>query len=247
MSRRIFRNILSLALVFSVPLMVGCSGGGGSSPETPVDPNATPCGPTQAMAGKSAVWIYYQCDQADTIVVTNETLDSRTGVALGDKPVKRGMLSVRYRGLDNYRFGGVETFGVFFEAGGRAHNWKVNWQWFAFALGAGVIQNELVIQRFDGTCDPKPFCESHSSTLDLQFFKDTDIYQWDCWWNTDVNKVSCTVVNTTGDPNQITLENKPMGPYNQLRYIGVGKSAYYEHTYPGFDGIVSDFKVTIFN
>ncbi|MDH5509455.1 MAG: hypothetical protein OEZ32_03775 [Nitrospinota bacterium] len=237
---------MAVALLL-LPLILACSGGDGGGEDTPVDPNATPCGPTQTMPGKAVVWLFYQCEQVDTIKVTPETLDSRTGTPLGDLPMKRGMLSFRYHDLSNYSFGGVETYGVFFKAGGRAHNWEVNWQWLAFSLGAGYIQNELIIQRFDGVCDPKPFCENHDFTMDLQFFSESDVYQWDCWWNTDTNRVTCTVTKLTGDPQQVTLTNTPMGPYNALHYLGVGKNAYDSHTYPSFQGSVSEFKFSVFN
>jgi len=245
MSRWSLIKTVVAPVVLCVPFLYGCPGDESSDPP-PVDPNATPCGPTQAMPGKAVVWLFYQCEEMDTIRVTPETLDSRTGVPLGDLPMKRGMLSFRYQGLYNDWFGPVETYGIFFKAGGRAHNWEVNWQWLAFSLGAGYIQNELIIQRFDGTCDPKAFCEKHDFTTELQFFSDSDVYQWDCWWNTDTNRVTCTVTKVTGDPQQVTLTNTPMGPYGSLHYLGVGQRAFDSHTYPSFPGTVSEFKFSVF-
>jgi len=245
----------ALFIASSTMLAAGCSGGGDSAPLSVVDPTTTPCGPDQKMDGHKAMWVYYHCDYADSLEITPESVDPRTGAPLGDLTVGRGMLSLRYHYLSNSDFGTDLTFGIFFQAGGRAHDWEVNWQFISFwYVPKNMLFSKIVIQRFDTTCTP--FCEKASESDKLQFTDTNDVYQWDCEWDADLNKdklpsaqglITC-VVTKVGDPTfSATIKNNTMGPYNHLKYIGLGKKAMRNHNYGSYHGQVTDVKLTIFD
>lgn len=155
-------------------------------------------------------------------------------------------LFFRYTDLSNSRFGEFkETFGAFFQAQGE-NGKEVNWQWMSYGVGRGKILSRLVIQRFDGTCAPYKFCEQSYITDEIQYTNPPDVWQWDCQWNTGDKYIICDITKPS-DPNFKTVRawNQMLGQYYGLIYLGVGNGAF-KGAYPGYDGTVSDFKMTVF-
>ncbi|MDH4184330.1 MAG: hypothetical protein OEV92_08925 [Nitrospinota bacterium] len=202
--------------------------------------STTPCGPVHKMGDLKPTFEYYNCGPVDDLRVTAYTTNEK-GESLGPTPVNRGMLSLRYTKLHNDIISHKETFGIIFMANGNS-NYEVNWQWMSYQMG-GAIQSRLVIQRFDGTC-PK-FCEQSDITDEIQFWDYAEIWQWDCEWDTWASKVACVVTKVGAPDKKYITINDPRGRYNGLRYLGVGKSAYDGHL-PSYQGIVTDFKLTVF-
>jgi hypothetical protein len=206
------------------------------------------------------VWSYYQCNETDDVKVTNETKDSTTGVVLGDLPTLRGMLSFRYHGLDNSQFAhllsddgvGMPAMGIFFKAGGRVHNWEVNWHLVSFWMkDYGLIFTKLIIQRFDTSpCINKQqktqsFCEYFDETDFIQYSQ-AEVYQYDCEWDTSAELLQC-VVTTVGKPNsRIMLSTSPRGPYGIIKSLTVGRNTSGDTSNENYAGTVSDFKFTVF-
>ncbi|MDH5679743.1 MAG: hypothetical protein OEZ28_14150 [Nitrospinota bacterium] len=203
--------------------------------------NSTSCGPTQQMGTYVADWVYTDCPKQDWLHIHPGTVNDK-GIALGQRNVGKGMLSVRYTQMDNATISDKENFGVFFM--GKGHNGgEVNWQWMSYKKTHEDIQSRLIIQRFDGTCPG--FCEHADITDELQFRSFSEIFQWDCQWDTTVNNISC-VITKVGDPTvNIFTRLEPMGPYNTLTYIGLGQKAF-EGPYESYRGVISDVKLTIF-
>jgi len=188
-----------------------------------------------------AVWVYTDCPKQDWLHIYPGT-ESDKGVLLGDRNVSKAMLSVRYTQMDNATISDKENFGIFFKAKGHGGG-EVNWQWMSYKKTHEDIESRLIIQRFDGTCPG--FCEHADITGALQFRSFTEIFQWDCEWDTTVNHVSC-VITKIGDPTvKIVTKLEPMGPYNTLDYLGLGQDAF-DGPYESYRGVISDVKMTIF-
>jgi len=259
--KKIIANKLSaLSLLLCIPFFAACEPKKEDPPE-PVDIYATPCGPRQEMPGRNPVWIYYQCDEAETMWIDQSTI-SRDGVPLGPLNVGRGMMSVKYRGLHNDIINEFENFGIIFMANGLnrdvdedgfAEPCEVNWQWMAHKIDVNWIMQRLIMQRFDGTCgDPNrgQFCEEQYVTDEIQFNNREEIIQFDCrWdWQEGPDGIIWCDITKPGDPTfWVSMYNWPMGPYNSLRYIGVGNEAFKGPGYFSFDAPVHDFKVTFFD
>jgi hypothetical protein len=157
--------------------------------------------------------------------------------------MNRGMLSVRFTGLHNDDISGRENFGIFFMAGGDG-DYEVNWQWMSYNVGGGDIMSRIIVQRFDGTC-PR-FCEHSELTDEVQFRDSAEVYQWDCQWDTAVAKISCAITKIGSPTYKVLVVNDPLGPYNTLKYMGMGKDAF-QGPYPSYQGTVSDIKLTVFD
>ena len=261
----------SLFIIIFAPLIalsaIGCSGGGSAPTQSAqltnsnTTTNTSPCGPVHEMKKRKAVWSYYQCNETDDVKVTNETKDSTTGVVLGDLPTPRGMLSFRYHGLDNSQFShllgdngdGMQAMGIFFKAGGRVNNWPVQWHMVSFWMkDYGLIFTKLIVQRFDGT----HWCEKNlSGTIGCEIWDETDkiqysfgeVYQFNCEWDTDADKVQC-LESLVGDPKSVSalLSTTPMGPFGAIKSLTVGKTTSGDAAHENYGGTVSDFKFTVF-
>ena len=253
--------VISAASVFST----GCSRGGSSSTDASstlaTELNNTPCGPVQEMAGHKAVWTFYKCEEVDTVKVTNETKDSLTGVVLGDLPVARGNLSLRFHNVDNSQFravtdearNGLPMMGIFMKAGGRAHDWEVNWHLVSFWMkDYELIFTKLIIQRFDESpCINKrasglSFCEYFDETDFIQY-QYGEVYQYDCEWDSSQDKLQC-LMSIVGSPKtpKVLLQISPFGPYGALKLLAAGKHASQDAQNENYAGTVSDFKFTVF-
>jgi len=223
-----------------------CSGGGGTATvAAPAAINGAPCGPIQELHGRRAAWMFHQCGSTDNIYITPETLDSQNGAPLGQREMGNVKLSFRYTWLENGNFIVKDTFGAFFQAYGE-NNAEVNWQWMSYSAGGGAILSRLIIQRFDGTCAPHKFCEQSYITDEIQFIDASDVWQWDCQWNTGDKYIICDITKPS-DPKFKTVRawNQTLGQYYGLIYLGVGSAAF-KGAYPSYDGTVSDFKMTVF-
>lgn len=240
-NKRLFLfTCLLLAAVISA-----CSGGGSTSPEPGPVASSTPCGPEQDMRRYSPAWTFFQCEATNNIYITPETVDPVTGQALGDRNMDRAKLSFRYTDLHNSKISQQENFGAFFRAKGEDGR-EVNWQWMSYSLGTERIQSRLIVQRFDGTCSPKAFCEQAFITDDVQYNDENSVWQWDCQWNIDDSYIICDITKPS-DPAfpSIRVWNQMLGHYYSLDYIGLGQNAY-QGSYPGYNGLVSDIKLTVF-
>ena len=212
----------------------GGGGGGGSS-------SSSGCGPAQQMGTYKVSWSYTDCPTQDWLHIHPGTVNAK-GEQLGQRSVSKGMLSVRYTQMDNATISDKENFGIFFMAKGHDGG-EANWQWMSYKKTHENIQSRLIIQRFDGTCPG--FCEHADITDDLQFRSFSEVFQWDCEWDTTVNHISC-VITKVGDPTvNIVTKLEPMGPYNSLHYLGLGQKAF-EGPYESYRGVISDVKLTIF-
>jgi hypothetical protein len=261
----------SLFIIIFAPLIalsaIGCSGGGSAPTQSAqltnsnTTTNTSPCGPVHEMKKRKAVWSYYQCNETDDVKVTNETKDSTTGVVLGDLPTARGMLSLRFHGLDNSQFSallngdgdGMDLTGIFFRAGGKGGGGYVQWQLVAFWYRPhGTVFTKMIIQRFDYTV----WCERNlSGTLGCEFNDETDlfpysygeVYQFDCEWDTFADMHQCAL-SKVGDAKNVKLllNVLPNGPYGAIWFLNAGKNATGDAAHENFAGTVSDFKFTVF-
>ena len=256
----LFSIFLSTAALFSA----GCSSGGSStaaSETLATEVNNTPCGPVQEMAGHRAIWTFYKCEEVETVKVTNETKDSLTGIVLGDLPVARGKLSLRYHNLDNEQFrmirddegNGKPLMGIFLKAGGRAHDWEVNWHLVSFWMkDYGLIFTKLIIQRFDDSpCINKRasgliFCEYFDETDFIQY-ENGLVYQYDCEWDTYIDKLQC-LFSEVGNPKKpkVLLQTSPFGHYGVIKSLSAGQHTSLDAQNENYYGTVSDFKYTVF-
>jgi len=219
-----------------VPGVPGSQNGGGT---TPPDRG---CGIPHQMTGRQPVWSYSFCEQTGTIRIDQYTKNI-SGEALGSRNVDRGMLSFRLTDMSNSAITDRETFGIIFMADGKSGG-EVNWQWMSYAVGGGAIQSRLIVQRFDGSCPG--FCENAYITDDLQFSNSGEVFEFKCGWDTTASQVWCEITNKADGSFHLRADNDTMGPYNALRYIGLGRNAF-EGPYPGYDGTVSNVQLTIFN
>ena len=241
--------VLGLLLLCSISISSNsCSSGNDSanSSNTSVNSaNSTPCGPIQELPRKSAVWTFYSCNHVDNLYITPETKDSTTGEPLGTRSVARGKLSFRFTNLINKNISSKENFGAFFQAEGEQGK-EVNWQWMSYNIGNDQILSRLIIQRFDGSCAPRRFCEQSYITDELQFTSLEDVWQWDCQWNQDDSYIICDI-SKPSDPSfaPVRAWNQMLGNYYALKYIGLGVNAY-QGPYPGYNATVFDVKFTLF-
>ncbi|MDH4184727.1 MAG: hypothetical protein OEV92_10920 [Nitrospinota bacterium] len=226
--------------------------GSTASPTTPVTSGA--CGPSHEMSGHKVVWERHQCDTADTLWVDQSTRDDK-GVALGDRDVSHGKMSVKYHGLTNKKISSEATFGVYFKADGYDMEVKnetvpgyADWQFLSMKEANGVILSKLVATRHDGSCGGYCVDEDYKA-WQLQYTDPEDIVQFDCEWNlsavADVGKVYCVVSKVTSGQSYIFITTMN-GPYMALLRLGVGKHANDAPPHPNYQAQVSDFKVTIF-
>ncbi|MDH5509454.1 MAG: hypothetical protein OEZ32_03770 [Nitrospinota bacterium] len=246
-SRNYFFSSLFVTTI-CIGLITACSsGGGGSTGDN--DKVATPCGPEQALKEYSAVWTYYNCGPFNQLFIYPQQVDMN-GVALNSTPVGKGMISLRYTGLsiESFRLrDSAPTFGLYFQAYGN-NNDEVNWAWFSTRVTTDALISTLRSQRFDGSCPGRDLCESPEQTGKVQFTNPAEVYQWDCWWDdTDslLGTVRCTVTQMSDDRQLVTLTVKTYGLYNGLNYMGFGNPSF-DGPYPGYEGTVSDLKITIF-
>lgn len=245
---------ITLSLLIAIALIPACgrssrpgiigqgtaTGPKGPNPSSPSP--STGCGAQHRMGSYVPVFTYSYCDKIDTVHIDRDTVGAG-GEPLGSKSMDRGMLSFQLTNMTNGKITDRETFGVFFNADGNS-NREVNWQWMSYAVGGGAIQSRLIIQRFDGSCPG--FCENAYITDDLQFESSTEVFNFSCGWDTQIGSVWCEITKE-GDPSfNLRADNDTMGPYNTLRYIGVGRNAF-EGPYPGYDGTVSKVVLTVFN
>lgn len=248
MRNRIFLTSGLFIIVALAGIISGCNSGGGGGSTDNGGKTATPCGPDQQLKEYTAAWIYYNCGPFDNVYIYPHQQDMN-GVALGATKVGKGMVSLKYTGLLNefmYRTP-VPTFGLFFMAYGNNQQ-EVNWQWFSSRITTDAILSTLRSQRFDGNCPGQDKCEKNESTTKVQFLDDRVVYQWDCWWDdTDslLGIIQCTVTDVTNKRSIVTLSVQTVGAYNGLSYMGFGKNAF-DGIYPGYYGVVSDLKITIF-
>ncbi|MDH5637921.1 MAG: hypothetical protein OEZ04_05470 [Nitrospinota bacterium] len=236
----------SLPLALVVAMLASCSGGADSQDANPPPTvNSTPCGPIQELARHKAAWTFYKCEAAANYYITPDSVDPSTGQALGERSMDRAKLSFRYTELHNDKISERENFGAFFKAKGEA-GLEVNWQWMSYSIGNEMIQSRLIVQRFDGTCAPRAFCEQAFITNDVQFKDTSEVWQWDCQWSITDTYVICDISKPL-DPASPTVRvwNQMLGHYYSLEYIGVGQNAY-QGAYPGYNGLVSDLKLTVF-
>ena len=231
----------------TLAMMASCSSGSsdGEKEKAPAEASSTPCGPVQEMAAHTAVWSFYKCGGAGNFYITPDTLDPDTGQQLGTRSMNRAMLSFRFTDMHNEKVSERENFGAFFMAKGE-NGGEVNWQWMSYNIGEGKIQSRLIIQRFDGTCGHGYFCEQSYITNEVQFNDPAEVWQWDCQWNRDNSYIICDIFKPF-DPGfkVVRAWNQMLGNYYELHYIGLGNSAY-QGPYPGYDGTVSDIKMTVF-
>jgi len=248
-----YRNIFTLSWAFLVVaslLMTGSCGKIGNR-----EPTITPgsgstqsgegngsCGPQQKMGDYKAVWVYTNCSPPATLLINADT-ESDKGTQLKTLDVNRGMISFRYSGMHNDMIPSNPTFALVFKARGW-EGYEANWHWMTTKQGGQFLQHRLIAQRFDGTC-PR-YCEEWDAINEMQFFDDTEVYQWDCRWDTSASLIECTVMKV-GDPKiKFFTQTDPKGPYIILTYLGLGNGAYDGDGYLGYQGQVSDVKLTIF-
>ncbi|MDH5637920.1 MAG: hypothetical protein OEZ04_05465 [Nitrospinota bacterium] len=235
------RALLTVLFITGSSLMVSCSGSeGGGEPSS----GGGNCGPAHTMETFFLDWEYIECPKTDTIIVDQQKVGTG-GAALGDREVSWGMLSVTYHGLLNANIPSNAAYGVFFKAHGLGMN-EANWHFIAHNVEDNIISTRLILQRFDGVC--QPFCEEMFSTYDLQFEDENEAVQFDCAWSVSEiipdGKIWCTV--TKMNSNQTHEYWTVMkGLFVSLDYAGVGKKSF-QGVYPGFPAQVSDFKFTIF-
>ncbi|MDH5509453.1 MAG: hypothetical protein OEZ32_03765 [Nitrospinota bacterium] len=226
--------------------------GNGAAPGVPGLPgsqndtgNSSPdrgCGARHQMAGHQSVWGFSYCDKTATLHIDQKTTNA-SGEALGFRNVDRGMLTFRLTDMINGSITDRETFGIIFMADGRS-NGEANWQWMSYAVGGGAIQSRLIVQRFDGSCPG--FCENSYITDDLQFTNSSEVFEFNCGWDTTEGTVWCEITSKSDASFHMRADNDTLGPYNALRYIGLGRNAF-EGPYPGYEGTVSHVQLTIFN
>lgn len=201
------------------------------------------CGPDQKMENYKAVWVYTNCSPPATLLINPDT-ESDNGTPLKTLDVNRGMISFRYSGMHNDMIPSNPTFALFFKSRGW-EGYEANWQWMTTKQGGKFLQHRLVSQRFDGTCGRR-YCEVWEAINELQFFDETDVFQWDCQWDTSASKIACVVVKV-GDPKiMFSLQTDPKGPFFILTYLGLGNGAYDGDKYLGYQGQLSDVKLTFF-
>ena len=199
------------------------------------------CGGQHQLPGREIVWSYFECGPVDNIRVDPSTV-SQTQGQLGVRGVNFGMLTFTMTNMHNNKISDRENFGIIFMANGN-DNREANWQWMSYNVGGGAIQSRLVMQRFDGVCTP--FCEEAYITDDLQFHDDAEEHKWNCKWDDVAGTIECVITKPDDPTFVLETHNVTKGKYSSLRYIGVGKHAF-DGPYPGYNGIVKDFKVTIF-
>ncbi|MDH4184688.1 MAG: hypothetical protein OEV92_10725 [Nitrospinota bacterium] len=236
------RSLYLFAIILASVSLSSCLYGSGTDSGA-----SSACGPTQEMAGHTAVWSYEDCGPFSNVWIQQSAKDTFTGAILGNRNVGRGMLSFKYTGLHNRNFRLNEvTYGIFFLAEG-FNRLEANWHWQTVNLGAGYVNNQMISQRSDITCRKNNLseCINTAESEALQFSDATEVIQWDCQWNADVFTLSCQVTKPNDPSFRLTLEPGMLGPYNHLKYLGVGNKAY-DGGSPSFDVKVTDFKLTFF-
>ncbi|MDH5638169.1 MAG: hypothetical protein OEZ04_06725, partial [Nitrospinota bacterium] len=139
------------------------------------------------------------------------------------------------------------TFGLYFQAYGN-NNQEVNWAWYSTRVTSDALFSTLRAQRFDGSCPGRDLCESAEKTGKIQFTNPNEVYQWDCWWDDTDSRfgvIQCVITQLSTNRQLVTLSVKTYGTYNGLNYMGFGNPSF-DGPYPGYDGTVSDLKITIF-
>jgi hypothetical protein len=220
------------------------------------------------MAGRKVVWQKHQCAQADTMWVDQSSVDDK-GKALGRMDVSHGALSVTYTKMSNDRLCVTtdmglnppmcDTYGVTLKAWGfmppdnntnKGITGEVNWTYTANIVPKtdGGMESRLTHQRHDGICSSP--CEGVKGYNTEFQFTPEDTLQIDCTWSLSASipdgLITCTILKVNAVQKYTLETSMGGGPYSLMNYIAVGKKAYPEGPYPGFDSQVSDFVVTIF-
>ncbi|MDH5509836.1 MAG: hypothetical protein OEZ32_05710 [Nitrospinota bacterium] len=204
------------------------------------------CNPVQEMPGHKALWSYSQCGVFDYLWLTSASLDTTTGIPLGNLEVSHGKLSVRFSNLHNSKMAiRRETFGIYFQSVG-GDDKEASWRWTSMNLGNGNIKSRLAMFRYDLDTTNPLGVDLPYDTEALQFRDELETYQWDCTWNNSRNRIVCNITKPADPQYKVTVWNMTGGRLKKLMFLGVGTKAF-TGDYPSYDAVASDFKVTIFD
>jgi len=244
------RKFLFLLLAATMSA-AACAGGGGGDGEgatnetLPMVSDTGDCVQEHMMPSHKALWTYLDCGPTEYVWVTQNTGDSKSGEIIGKRDINHGKITFKMTGLHNEKMDLNETFGMFFDAMGYNKTSR-SFRWTSKRISSdGKILSRLGAVRYSEPDCPNG-CDDRWDTEELQFWDESETYQWDCSWAQTKNLIYCEVTKV-GDPIfKVVTWNIMYGPFVEFKYLGVGKNAY-DGFYKSYDVIVSDFRLTLFD